>query len=58
MSWLHTDSVRRADELQYKSVIKNDSIQLSKLQNTNKNVKTVTKISIILNIILACLLLK
>lgn len=58
MSWLHTDSVRRADELQYKSIIKNDSIQLSKLQNATKNVKTVTKISIILNIILACLLLK
>lgn len=57
-SWLHTDSIRKANELQYNSLIKKDSIRIAKLQNTNKTVKNVTKISILLNIILGWLLLK
>lgn len=57
-SWSHTDSIRRVNELQYNSIIKKDSIQISKLQKSGKTTKTVAKISIILNIILGCLLLK
>gem|GEM_PF-2867829 len=57
-SWIHTDSIRRANELQYNSIIRKDSVQIAKLQNSGKTIKTVSKISIILNIILGCLLLK
>ena len=57
-SWLHTDSIRRINEKQYCTIIKNDSIKISQLQSSHKKYKVVTKISIILNIILACLLVK
>ena len=40
------------------SVIKNNSIKINKLQNVNKTSKTISKISILINIILACLLVK
>ena len=57
-TWVHTDSIRKINELQYNSVIKNDSIKINKLQNVNKTSKTISKISILINIILACLLVK
>lgn len=57
-SWLHTDSIRRINEKQYNSIIKKDSIKITQLQSSHKKYKVVTKISIILNIILACLLVK
>ena len=57
-TWIHTDSIRKVNELQYSSVIKNDSIKINKLQNVNKTSKTISKISILINIILACLLVK
>lgn len=57
-SWMHTDSIRKANEIQYNTIIKKDSVQLAKLQNSGKTMKTVSKISIILNIVLGCLLLK
>lgn len=57
-SWLHTDSIRKANELQYQNRIKNDSIQLAKSQNSNKKTTVITIGSVILNIILGCLLLK
>ena len=55
-SWLHTDSIRRINEKQYNTIIKKDSIKITQLQSSHKKYKVVTKISIILNIILACLL--
>lgn len=57
-SWLHTDSIRRINEKQYNTIIKKDSIKITQLQSSRKKYKVVTKISIILNIILACLLVK
>ena len=57
-SWLHTDSIRRINEKQYNAIIKKDSIKITHLQSSHKKYKVVTKISIILNIILACLLVK
>ena len=57
-SWLHTDSIRRINEKQYNAIIKKDSIKITQLQSSHKKYKVVTKISIILNIILACLLVK
>ena len=57
-SWLHTDSIRRTNEKQYNAIIKKDSIKITQLQSSHKKYKVVTKISIILNIILACLLVK
>ena len=57
-SWLHTDSIRRMNEKQYNTIIKKDSIKITQLQSSRKKYKVVTKISIILNIILACLLVK
>lgn len=57
-SWLHTDSIRRINEKQYNTIIKKDSIKITQLQSSRKKYKVVTKISIILNIILACLLAK
>ena len=57
-SWLHTDSIRRINEKQYNTIIKRDSIKITQLQSSHKKYKVVTKISIILNIILACLLVK
>lgn len=57
-SWLHTDSIRRINEKQYNAIIKKDSIKITQLQSSHKNYKVVTKISIIVNIILACLLVK
>lgn len=57
-SWLHTDSIRRINEKQYNAIIKKDSIKITQLQSLHKKYKVVTKISIILNIILACLLVK
>ena len=57
-SWLHTDSIRRIKEKQYNSIIKKDSIKITQLQSSHKKYKVVTKISIIVNIILACLLVK
>ena len=57
-SWLHTDSIRRINEKQYNAIIKKDSIRITQLQSSHKKYKVVTKISIILNIILACLLVK
>ena len=57
-SWLHTDSIRRINEKQYNTIIKKDSIKITQLQNSRKKYKVVTKISIILNIVLACLLVK
>lgn len=57
-SWLHTDSIRRINEKQYNAIIKKDSIKITQLQSSHKRYKVVTKISIILNIILACLLVK
>ena len=57
-SWLHTDSIRRVNEKQYNAIIKKDSIKITQLQSSRKKYKVVTKISIILNIILACLLVK
>ena len=57
-SWLHTDSIRRINEKQYNAIIKRDSIKITQLQSSHKKYKVVTKISIILNIILACLLVK
>lgn len=57
-SWLHTDSIRRINEKQYNSIIKKDSIKITQLQSSHKKYKVVTKISIILNIILTCLLVK
>ena len=57
-SWLHTDSIRRIKEKQYNTIIKKDSIKITQLQSSRKKYKVVTKISIILNIILACLLVK
>lgn len=57
-SWLHTDSIRRINEKQYNIIIKKDSIKITQLQSSRKKYKVVTKISIILNIILACLLVK
>lgn len=57
-SWLHTDSIRKINEKQYCTIIKNDSIKISQLQDLHKKYKVVTKISIIVNIILACLLVK
>lgn len=56
--WLHTDSIRRINEKQYNTIIKKDSIKITQLQSSRKKYKVVTKISIILNIILACLLVK
>ena len=57
-SWLHADSIRRINEKQYNTIIKKDSIKITQLQSSRKKYKVVTKISIILNIILACLLVK
>ena len=57
-SWLHTDSIRKINEKQYNTIIKKDSIKITQLQSSRKKYKVVTKISIILNIILACLLVK
>ena len=57
-SWLHTDSIRRINEKQYNAIIKKDSIKITQLQSSHKKNKVVTKISIIVNIILACLLVK
>lgn len=57
-SWLHTDSIRRINEKQYNAIIKKDSIKITQLQSSHKKYKVVTKISIILNIILSCLLVK
>lgn len=57
-SWLHTDSIRRINEKQYNTIIKKDSVKITQLQSSRKKYKVVTKISIILNIILACLLVK
>lgn len=57
-SWLHTDSIRKINEKQYNTIIKKDSIKITQLQSSHKKYKVVTKISIILNIILACLLVK
>ncbi len=57
-SWLHTDSIRRINEKQYNTIIKKDSIKITQLQSSRKKYKVVTKISIILNIILTCLLVK
>lgn len=57
-SWLHTDSIRKINEKQYNTIIKRDSIKITQLQSSHKKYKVVTKISIILNIILACLLVK
>ena len=57
-SWLHTDSIRRINEKQYNAIIKKDSIKITQLQSSHKKYKVVTKISIILNIILICLLVK
>lgn len=57
-SWLHTDSIRRINEKQYNTIIKKDSIKIVQLQSSHKKYKVVTKISIIVNIILACLLVK
>lgn len=57
-SWLHTDSIRRVNEKQYNAIIKKDSIKITQLQSSHKKYKVVTKISIIVNIILACLLVK
>lgn len=57
-SWLHTDSIRRINEKQYNAIIKKDSIKITQLQSSHKKYKVVTKISVILNIILACLLVK
>lgn len=57
-SWLHTDSIRGINEKQYNAIIKKDSIKITQLQSSHKKYKVVTKISIILNIILACLLVK
>lgn len=57
-SWLHTDSIRRINEKQYNTIIKRDSTKITQLQSSHKKYKVVTKISIILNIILACLLVK
>lgn len=57
-SWLHTDSIRRINEKQYNAIIKRDSIKITQLQSSHKKYKVVTKISIIVNIILACLLVK
>lgn len=57
-SWLHTDSIRRINEKQYNTIIKKDSIKITQLQSSHKKYKVVTKISIILNIVLACLLVK
>ena len=57
-SWLHTDSIRRINEKQYNTIIKKDSIKIVQLQSSHKKYKVITKISIILNIILACLLVK
>lgn len=57
-SWLHTDSIRRINEKQYNTIIKKDSVKITQLQSSRKKYKVVTKISIILNIVLACLLVK
>lgn len=57
-SWLHTDSIRKINEKQYSTIIKKDSIKITQLQSSHKKYKVVTKISVILNIILACLLVK
>ena len=57
-SWSHTDSIRRINEKQYNTIIKKDSIKITQLQSSRKKYKVVTKISIILNIILVCLLVK
>lgn len=57
-SWLHIDSIRRINEKKYNTIIKKDSIKITQLQSSHKKYKVVTKISIILNIILACLLVK
>ena len=57
-SWLHTDSIRRINEKQYNAIIKKDSVKITQLQSSHKKYKVVTKISIIVNIILACLLVK
>lgn len=57
-SWLHTDSIKRINEKQYNTIIKKDSIKITQLQSSRKKYKVVTKISIILNIVLACLLVK
>ena len=57
-SWLHTDSIRKINEKQYNTIIKRDSIKITQLQSSHKKYKVVTKISIILNIILACLLVR
>lgn len=57
-SWLHTDSIRRINEKQHNAIIKKDSIKITQLQSSHKKYKVVTKISIIVNIILACLLVK
>lgn len=57
-SWLHTDSIRRINEKQYNTIIKKDTIKITQLQSSRKKYKVVTKISIILNIVLACLLVK
>lgn len=57
-SWLHTDSIRRINEKQYNTIIKKDSIKITQLQSSRKKYKVATKISIILNIVLACLLVK
>ena len=46
------------NEKQYNAIIKKDSIKITQLQGSHKKYKVVTKISIILNIILACLLVK
>lgn len=57
-SWLHTDSIRKINEKQFNTIIKKDSIKITQLQSSHKKYKVVTKISIILNIVLACLLVK
>ena len=35
-SWIHTDSIRRANELQYNSIIRKDSVQI-RLARRRKN---------------------
>jgi hypothetical protein len=56
-SWIHTDSIRKANELQYTKASRSDSLKIAKLQSANKTNKVVSGFSILLNIILACLLM-
>lgn len=57
-SWQHTDSIRKVNELKYQQVIKKDSINLAKLERSNKKNKIISRLSIILNIVMTCLLIK